>query len=279
MSRLLMTKHPRYQHSLDDLFLHVYVFVDDWLELHGERYGLREQRTQVASYSELFTIALVGELVAQPYESIWYWLVQQNHRDLFPKLPEYSRYHRVVRNAEGLWAELALYIARRLPDSQRKLIDAKPLPVAKGKRAAWAKLPEARKGFSTMGMVYGFKLHAVVSERGLFEKWLFAPADVHEVPAAKHLIEHLEGKVIAGDKAYIGVEEITKPKRSNMKKQDPGWTKALARARKRIETSFSVLVRSLTLHVAQVKTFWSLRAKVNLKIAAHNLIHSGLLNG
>lgn len=67
-----MTKHPRYQHSLDDLFLHVYVFVDDWLLVHGERYGLRQQRTQVASYSELFTIALVGELVAQPFESIWY---------------------------------------------------------------------------------------------------------------------------------------------------------------------------------------------------------------
>lgn len=128
-----------------------------------------------------------------------------------------------------------------------------------------------------MSMVYGFKLHAVVSERGLFEKWLFTPADVHEVPAAEHLIEGLEGKTIAGDKAYIDIDEITKPARKNMK-QDPGWNKALARARKRIETSFSTLVRSLTLHVAQVKTFWSLRAKVNLKIAAHNLIHSGLLN-
>ena len=233
-----MTKHPRYEHNLDDLFLHVYVLVDDWLEVYGEGYGLRQQRTQVASYSELFTIALVGELVAQPYESIWYWLVQQNHRNLFPKLPEYSRYHRVIRNAEGIWAALALYIARRFADSKLKLIDAKPLPIAKGKRAQWAKMPEARKGFSTMGMVYGFKLHTVVSERGLFEKWLFAAADVHEVPAAEQLVEGLHGKVIAGDKAYIGVEEITKPARKNMKGQNPGWTKALARARKRIETSF-----------------------------------------
>lgn len=274
-----MTKHPRYQHSLDDLFLHVYVFVDDWLLVHGERYGLRQQRTQVASYSELFTIALVGELVAQPFESIWYWLVQQNHHDLFPRLPDYSRYHRITRNAEVLWAELALYIACHLPDTGCKLIDAKPLPVAKGKRSDWAKLPEARKGFSTMGMVYGFKLHAVVSERGLFERWLFAPAEVHEVPAAEQLTEGLAGKTIVGDRAYIGVEAITKPARKNMKAQDAGWTKVLARARKRIETSFSVLVRSFTLHVAQLKTFWSLRAKVNLKIAAHNLIHAGLLNG
>lgn len=61
-----MTKHPLFLPSLEDLCLHVYVFVDDWLGLHGERYGRREQRTQVASYGELFTIALVGELMAQP---------------------------------------------------------------------------------------------------------------------------------------------------------------------------------------------------------------------
>ena len=55
------------------------------------------------------------------------------------------------------------------------------------------------------------------------------------------------------------------------------WNKTLNRLRKRIETSFSVLVGSLSLHAAQVKTFWSLRARVNLKIAAHNLVHASLL--
>ena len=55
------------------------------------------------------------------------------------------------------------------------------------------------------------------------------------------------------------------------------WSKRLSRARKRIESSFSVLVWSLHLHVAQVKTFRSLRTKVNLKIAAFNLLHSNAL--
>ncbi len=86
----------------------------------------------------------------------------QSYRTLFPQLPEYSRYHRVVRNAERLWAELAVELVR---DSAGvfKIVDAKPLPVAKGKRAEWAKCLEASKGFSTMGMVYGFKLHALVN--------------------------------------------------------------------------------------------------------------------
>ena len=92
----------------------------------------------MASYSELFTITLVGELCDQLYETVWYRLVQQNHQDLFPKLPEHSR-HRVTRNAEGVWAELALYITRQLPDSARRFIDAKPLPVAKGKPGTFSR--------------------------------------------------------------------------------------------------------------------------------------------
>ncbi len=27
-----MAYHPRYKHSLEELFLHVYVYIDDWLE-------------------------------------------------------------------------------------------------------------------------------------------------------------------------------------------------------------------------------------------------------
>jgi IS5 family transposase len=127
-----------------------------------------------------------------------------------------------------------------------------------------------------MGMVYGFKLHALVNAHGLFERWSFAPANVAEVKVAPELSEGLQGQLIAGDKAYIGHPSITTPKRKNMKSKCV-WNKTLSRLRKRIESSFSVLVRSFTLHVAQVKTFWSLRARVNLKITAHNLSHSGLL--
>lgn len=277
MLRLLMTKHPRYQHSLEDLFLHVYVFVDDWLKDNEPYFVLPRQRTQVASYSELFTVAIVGELVAQPYESVWYWLVGQSYRDLFPQLPEYSRYHRIVRNAEKLWAELALELVRSLPEAELKIVDAKPLPIAKGTRAKTAKCLEASKGFSTMGMVYGFKLHALVNEQGLFERWSFAPAHHHEAALVPELTEGMSEPII-GDKAYLGHNQITTPKRQNMIGPDR-WNESLNRIRKRIETSFSVLVGSLTLHAAQVKTFRSLRARVNLKIAVHNLIHSKILFG
>lgn len=277
MLSVLMTKHPRYNYTPEELFLHVYVFVDDWLDENKERFRLPEQANQVASYSELFSIALVGEIMAQGFESVWYWIVKHSYKGLYPELPDASRYHRIIVNAEGLWAELALHIFKLLPTTAVKAIDAKPLAVAKGKRAERCKCFEATKGFSTMGMVHGFKLHAVVNMYGLFERWTYLPADKHETQAAVALVDK-ETAIIAGDKAYLGVKGITTPKRKNMKRHT-GWTPTLSRLRKRIETAFSSLVRSFNLHTAQVKTFRSLRAKVNLKIAAYNLTTAGLLKG
>lgn len=98
----------------------------------------------------------------------------------------------------------------------------------------------------------------------------------HEAALAPELTEGIAQGLI-GDKAYLGYGKIVTPERKNMAGPST-WNKTLNRLRKRIETSFSVLVGSLTLHAAQVKTFRSLRARVNLKLAAHNLTHSGLLN-
>lgn len=274
--KVAMTKHPRYNYTPEDLFLHVFVLVDDWLVANESRFALPKQPMQVASYSELFSIAVAGEIMAQGFESVWYWLVKEGFHELYPNLPDASRYHRVITNAEVLWAELALHIAQQLPNTAVKAIDAKPLPVAKGKHAERCKCLEAAKGFSTMGMVYGFKLHALVNMHGLFERWSFAAADTHETQAAPDLIRANNAKIV-GDKAYLGIEGVVTPRRRNMTR-DTGWNKTLNRLRKRVETAFSSLVRSFNLHTAQVKTFRSLRAKVNLKIAAYNLTHSGLLS-
>ena len=65
-----MSKHPCYTYTPEDLFLHVFVLVDDWLKENEKRFALPGQSRQVASYSELFSIALVGELVAQGFESV-----------------------------------------------------------------------------------------------------------------------------------------------------------------------------------------------------------------
>ena len=58
-----------------------------------------------------------------------------------------------------------------------------------GKRSSWSKFPEARKGFGTMGMVFGFKLYALTNLEGLFERWAFAAANHPDVRLARELID------------------------------------------------------------------------------------------
>ena len=168
-----MTTHPRYQYKPEDLFLTVFVYIDDWLKPYQSL--LPQQPTQKASYSELQGRRgppLGGTRAAS--KDGFFGLELR-----VPKLPHYSRYHRISRNAERLVAKLALSV---LGDDRIHLIDSKPLPVADpkspllGKRSSWSKFPEARKGFSTMGMVFGFKLHALTSLDGLFARWAFAAA-------------------------------------------------------------------------------------------------------
>jgi hypothetical protein len=57
------------------------------------------------------------------------------------------------------------------------LTDSKPLGITKSKRASWSSFLEANKGFPTVGMVSGFKLHAFTTLNGLFDRWAFAPAN------------------------------------------------------------------------------------------------------
>ncbi len=75
-----MTHHPRYQKKLENLFLTVFVYIDDWLKPYHNI--LPQQPAQKASYSEILTIAIVGEILAQPFESTWYWIVSRKDREL-----------------------------------------------------------------------------------------------------------------------------------------------------------------------------------------------------
>ena len=81
------------QHSVVDLFTLVYVAVDDYLQhsLKYQRFALPEACGQKASYSELMTISLVGDLLAQPYGGNWFVWVKHEYAVLFPSLPDLTR--------------------------------------------------------------------------------------------------------------------------------------------------------------------------------------------
>jgi hypothetical protein len=260
------------QSTLTDLFTIVFVFVDDYL-IALEREGVCElpkMDNQKGSYSEIMTIALVGELLKQRYLGDWFDFVKVEYRQLFPKLPDRTRFYRIQNNLERIYADFALRFPTQLDgELESYIIDSKALAICKGAR--WDRpraMTEASSGYSSMGMFYGFKLHGVVNEQGLFCRFLVAPAHVADQEAARCLLAASEAFVL-GDKNYHGCGVYAQPK-ANFKHPKP-WSSAFSWVRKTIETVFSSLVRSRNLALVQLNSFRSVRAAVCRKIAAHHL--------
>lgn len=258
------------QHTVSELFTVVYVLVDDLLKVGVQqgRFVLPESKQQKGSYSELMTIALVGDLLNQADVGLWFSLVKGEYRGLFPALPDVTRYYRVLKNLERIWADLALALtAHHAPLAYA--VDSKPLPVCKFKRYRRPRaMTEATVGFSTQGPVYGFKLHALTTLDGQIVKFAITPAHEADVTVARALLDDSERSLSLGDKAYLGCGVYTPPKANAL---TPGvWTRLMDAARKTIESVFSSLTRTKYLVFAQRNSFHSLRAHVCRKIAAHN---------
>lgn len=268
---------PLNQATVEDLFLLIYVYVDDYLKAAAcsGLFVLPNEPHQKGTYAELMTIALVGEVLSEPSQEKWFHQVKTTYRALFPCLPDRTRYLRIQLNFETIYADLAL----RLPhfdDATVYVIDSKPLVYCMGTRYARPRaMSEASSGrgghggYSVKGRFYGYKLHAVIDDHGMFVRFALAAGKESDPPLARTLLTDKEGHLVLGDRGYQGCGVYAQP-RSNMKEPRPWWG-AMRWVRKTIEAVFSRLDRSFHLMLPQLNSFRSIRAHVCRKIAAHNL--------
>ncbi len=260
------------QSTLTDLFTIVYVFVDDYLSasITAGNFTLPQPEDQKGSYAELMTIALVGDLLKQAYAGSWFNFIKVEYRQLFPVLPDRTRYHRILNHLERIFADFALrFPPQQATDETSYIIDSKALPICKGVR--WSRpraMTEADSGRGSLGMFYGFKLHAVVDNKGLICRFAVVPANAADPTVAAPLLAGGNAFVL-GDKGYPGCGVYAQPKVNE--RQPRLWGNAFSWVRKTIETVFSSLVRSRHLVLGQLNSFRSIRARVCRKIAAHNL--------
>jgi Transposase DDE domain len=261
------------KHTIEDLFTAMYTVVDDYIKISIEngRFTLPKAPNQKASYSELMTVALLGEMLREPHSEHWFIHVKYYFKHLFPVLPDVTRYHRIVRNLEGIWADFALCLANQAEDDTTYTTDSKPLPICRYKRRSHPRaMTEAAKGYGTMGAVFGFKLHAVINNAMMFCRFAILPANHADPRVCQLLLNDQEDdlELVTADKAYVGCGIFTPPKKNAL--NPTVWTYMMDSARKLIETAFSSLTRGQFLVLNQLNSFWSVRASVCRKIAAHN---------
>ena len=167
-------------------------------------------------------------------------------RGEFPALLSYNRF---VERIPQAFAALACYLQQRMaPCSGVSFIDSTPLRVCHNMRINSHKVMAglAKRGKTSTGWFYGFKLHLVISDRGELLSVCFTPGNVSDLKPADKLTERLFGKLV-GDKGYIsrelferlfarGLQLVTRI-RSNMKNRLMHlWDKLLLRKRAVVET-------------------------------------------
>src|ERR1700758_994522 len=115
--------------STEDLFVYVYVLVDDAIGSRAITIAARPGPAPACSDAELLTIALVRHLLGRRSEAGFLAEVARDWTQLFPRLPHQSQANRRIRWLWGAFEQLRAVLAARLPDDDCQQVDTSALPV------------------------------------------------------------------------------------------------------------------------------------------------------
>jgi len=237
--------------SLEELFCDVddfcRVFLPTWhrqLLTNGER---KRVRTSRLTLSEIMTILIYfHQSQYRNFKTFYLWHVCRYCRSEFPQLLSYTRFVALIPKA---LMPMCIYLnTRRGEDTGLAFVDATSLVVCHNRRIHSHKVFKAvaRRGKTSMGWFYGFKLHLVVNDRGELLAFRITPGNVDDREPVPELTQGLTGKLI-GDRGYIssqlfhvlwerGLHLVTKIRKNMHNKLMPLVDKLLLRKRAIIET-------------------------------------------
>ena len=182
----------------EDLFVYVYVLVDDAIGSRAIAIPARPGPAPACSDAELLAIALVRHLLGRRSEAGFLAEVARDWAHLFPKLPHQSEANRRTRWLWGAFEQLRAVLAARLPEDDCQQVDTTALPVKHTSRVrgsdGWAGLGNdlaARFGRDAAHAewFYGFRL-AIRADLGsrVVRAWGIVPAAVNERDVADDLL-------------------------------------------------------------------------------------------
>ena len=198
------------------------------------------------SLSEIITIMILFHQSNFRTFKYFYFNLQNYYQKEFPNLLSYSRF---VCIKKRIFVPLFAYLlSRQGKVTGISFIDATSIAICKNKRINRNKVFKglAKRGKTTTGWFFGFKLHLIVNDKGEILSFLLTPGNVSDIAPVKELSKGIFGKLY-GDKGYISkklFEELYKKGlqlfttlRSNMKnKFIPLIDKIFLRKRSIIET-------------------------------------------
>jgi transposase len=275
--------------DFDDFVTAMYCIIDEvWQQIYP--LFTRPGPSPVCSDSELITMAIVGECRGwdQETELISNW---QERRDLFPLVPERSRFNRRRRALQQAINLIRRLVLDMLDLSQDPFcaVDSVPVPVVQFHLVPQASREWAAHG-ATFGKVvtkkqtiFGYKLHLLVTLNGVIVDFHLAPAHVADRSVAEDLLMAHTDLTVLGDKGYISAPlamelaatnriRLLTPLRRNQQHQLPTAVARLLNAERQIiETVHDQLTEQFHVDPNHTYSFWGLCARLYTKLAAHTL--------
>jgi Transposase DDE domain len=278
----------------EDLFVYVYVLVDDALRSGGIAIAARPGPAPGCSDAELLTVAVVRHLLGRRSEAGFLAEVARDWAHLFPRLPCQSEANRRIRWLWGAFEQLRAMLAARLPEDGCQQIDTSALPVKHTSRVrgsdGWAGPGNdlaARFGRDAAHAewFYGFRL-AIKTDLGsrVVRAWGIVPAAVNERDVADDLLatgppprdllldKGFAGAAFAARQAARGTAVLIPPAKGQRHTMPPILQTIIAQWRNRIETTFAEITDQMELARHGAHTFWGLLTRTAATIAAHTLM-------
>ena len=277
----------------EDLFVYVYVLVDDAIADRRIVIPVRPGPVPACSDAELLTIALVQHLLQRRSESGFLHEVGRDWAQLFPRLPHQSQANRRIRWLWAAFEQLRAALTAGVPVDDCAQVDTTALPVKHPSRVrgpdGWVGPHELVARFGRDAAhgewFYGFRL-AVTTDLGsrLVRAWSIVPAAVNERDVATDLLEGgppprdllldngFDGRAFAAAQAARGTAVLVAPTKAQRARMPRCLQRVIACWRNRVEITFGELTDRMELARHGAHTFWGLLTRTAAVIAAHTLL-------
>lgn len=222
-------------------------FIPYWHQQLLENGSLRRKRQTHLSTSEIMSIVIhFHHSRYREFKAYYKQYVAIHLRSAFPKLVSYERFVALIPR---ILVPLTAFLQTRYGSCTGiSFIDSTSLTVCHNKRISQHKVLKggAKRGKTSMGWFFGFKLHLVVNDCGDLLACQLTPGNVDDRKPVPYLAQELWGKLF-GDKGYISqslfeelweqdVQLITRLRKNMKEKLMPLADRLLLRKRSIIET-------------------------------------------
>jgi len=243
----------------------LFVKVDDFLKINEKRAKLLENtpkavtRKPELSDSEIMTIAIYfHESGSKNFKEYYENTILYCLRSYFPKAVSYTRFLELQTRVLDLMYDFLISLTK---DKAREYnyIDSTKIKVCHNKRISNHKVFQgiAKRGKSTMGWFFGFKLHLIINDIGEIVDLSLTPGNKNDAKALELMKAPLFG-FLFGDKGYIskknekffeerGVKYVTYKKKKMKNRRNDFYKYVGLKKRSVIESVNSILKEQLSL--------------------------------